>query len=447
MSDHPALTRKRPYGLDIEGIRRGFYSDVYFENVVRILEQLQRQKTVYQGDFPRIRPSQPLLIGDLIVEVQVFNRRAPHALIAGMPAALAVLRHAVGYWDGDQFIETWPDVEVEAVADGTITLYDQNPLNVCPVLKMRGRYRDFALLETVLLGILTRASRIATHVYDTIQAANGKPVLFFPARFDLPDVQALDGYAYSVAVTAYNAAFNKQMPTQVSTAAQASWWGGRASGTIPHALIAAFLGDTAAAMIAYAEHIPLDSPRIVLADFNNDVIGDSLRTMRAFWERYSAAYRQQDADAMRRWTLHGVRIDTSPTVRDQAMAEGEPAGISPLLVRRVRAALDSAHTAWQVPDDLHDAAVAFCQGVKIVATGGFNRERITAYEAENVPVDVYGVGSRFLRNDSETNTDFTMDIVRVKVDGAWVDMAKTGRRGNMNPDLHPVDLGQVEDVV
>jgi nicotinate phosphoribosyltransferase len=39
-----------------------------------------------------------------------------------------------------------------------------------------------------------------------------------------------------------------------------------------------------------------------------------------------------------------------------------------------------------------------------------------------------------------SNTDFTADVVRVKVNGQWVDMAKVGRAAGNNPDLEPVDL-------
>ncbi len=78
------------------------------------------------------------------------------------------------------------------------------PTTCARCIKIRGRYQDFALLETPILGILTRASRIATNVYEVLRVCNGKPVLFFPARFDLPEVQAVDGYAYWLAVQRYN---------------------------------------------------------------------------------------------------------------------------------------------------------------------------------------------------------------------------------------------------
>ncbi|MBZ0287634.1 MAG: nicotinate phosphoribosyltransferase, partial [Anaerolineae bacterium] len=113
------------------------------------------------------------------------------------------------------------------------------------------------------------------------------------------------------------------------------------------------------------------------------------------------------------------------------------------LVRLVREALNHAWEAWEVPDHLREAAQTYCRQVQIVVTGGFDRARIEKYEAENVPVDMYGVGSRFLQNDSETNTDYTMDLVRVRLDGQWVEMAKVGRRRVDNPDLQPVDLNEL----
>ncbi len=45
--------------------------------------------------------------------------------------------------------------------------------------------------------------------------------------------------------------------------------------------------------------------------------------------------------------------------------------------------------------------------MKIVASGGFDAERITAFEESGVPVDSYGVGSAFLRGEN----DYTGDVV------------------------------------
>jgi nicotinate phosphoribosyltransferase len=432
--------------LDVNGLRRGFYSDLYFANVVHILEGLMATQYAYSGKSvsAEIGGDYHGDIGRLEVEAQYFNRRSPHALVAGVDVALAMLRHGTGYFEGDRFVETWDQLEVEAVDDGVLTHYTGDPLNVQPVIKVRGRYRDFALLETTMLGVLSRASRVATNVYNVLEVSKGKPVLFFPARFDMPDVQAVDGYAYWLAVQRYNAEYGQSMTPLASTDAQGAWWGGHGGGTVPHALIACFLGDTAEAMVAYAQHVPVDSPRIVLVDFNNDTVGDSLRTMNAFWQHYRAALENEDDEAKRRWTLHGVRIDTSGNVRDVSLEPDGPFGINPQLIRLVREALDHAWESWDVPAHLVDEAKAFCRNVQIVASGGFSRQRIEQYEAEKVPVDVYGVGSRFFQNDSETGTDYSMDLVRVKLNGERATMAKVGRQPCANPDLKVVDLREVE---
>jgi len=114
--------------------------------------------------------------------------------------------------------------------------------------------------------------------------------------------------------------------------------------------------------------------------------------------------------------------------------------VSPALVRLVREALNNAWEEWRVPHDLETTAREYCRQVQIVVSGGFNRDRIERFEKEDVPVDTFGVGSTFLTNDSQTNTDFTMDIVRVMIDGQWIDMAKVGRQPSDNTDLQRVDL-------
>lgn len=417
--------------LPADAIRRGEYSDKYFENVVKILSGL--------------RSSDRSGLGDSIVEAQIFNRRAPYALVGGVDAALALLRHASG---GPNQNDAWRDLEVEAVHDGAITEYDGHPDSVHPVIRIRGCYHDFALLETPILGYLTRISRIATNVYETLKAAAGKPVLFFPARFDLPEVQAADGYAYWLAVQRYwheRSGANRAIASShahVSTDVQGHWWGGRGTGTTPHALIALFRGDTAAAMVAFAEHLPLETPRIVLADFNNDVVRGALDTLDAYWPRYRDAYLEGDNDGVWRWTLNGVRIDTSGNLLDASLADPADKGVSPALVRALRAALDSWSPGEASPE-LAAVAEQFARRVQIVVTGGFNAARIASFEEDRVPVDVYGVGSSLLVNDKSTSTDFTMDVVRANIGGDWVNVAKVGRRAGDNPGLRRVDLAEL----
>lgn len=431
---------------DKEGLRSGDYTDRYFTNVTFLLSRLSELGYRYAGENPRNLPDAgALAVGDAMVEVQVFNRRSPQVLVAGVDVALQMLRHATGYVAPDgAFVDTWHALEVDAVHDGDFTVYAGDPLEVQPVVRVRGRYRDFAILETPLLGVLTRASRIATNVYEVLQASNGKPVLYFPARFDLMETQELDGYAYWLAVQRYNHDTGNATRPMVSTHAQARWWGGRGGGTIPHALIACFLADDVETMRQFCEHMPLETPRILLADFENNTMRSARRVLAALWERYQVAHQAQDTEAMRRWTLQGVRLDTSASVYDAGLPEGSQKGVSAQLVFAMREALNTAWEGWNVPSSLADVARAFCEQVQIIVTGGFNRERVALFERDGVPVDSYGVGSSFLVNGAGTNTDFTMDVVRVLVNGVWVDVPKVGRKPCDNPALRRVkteDLG------
>ncbi len=430
------------FQLDIDGLRHGIYSDKYFVNVSRILSQLAEIGGTFTGKSPRdiLTDIADFPIGDVEVEAQIFNRRKPRALVAGVDMALAMLRHATGYFQDEHFVETWKNLEVVAVEDGTFTHYEGNPNDVETVIEIRGRYRDFTLLETPILGALTRASRIATNVFEVLEVSNGKPILFFPARFDLPDVQSLDGYAYWLAVQRYNRDFKQSMSPLVSTDAQAAWWNGKGGGTVPHAIIACFFADTAATMEAFARYIDITVPRIALVDFNNDTVRDSLAVLETYWPHYAKATTDQDDEARKRWTLNGVRLDTSSNMLDKSLQSNDDKGVSPALVRTVRKALNNAWENWNVPSHLTQEAKDFCAQVQIIVSGGFNRDRIARFEQADVPVDAYGVGSTFLVNGGSASTDYTMDVVRIKVNGEWVTMAKEGREPGDHPDLHPIDL-------
>jgi nicotinate phosphoribosyltransferase len=97
------------------------------------------------------------------------------------------------------------------------------------------------------------------------------------------------------------------------------------------------------------------------------------------------------------------------------MGDFDPRGVNEQLVRKVRDALD------------RDGF----ERVKIVVSGGFDAERIRAFEERGVPVDSYGVGSTLIRGEN----DFTGDIVMT--DGR--PSAKVGRRFRDNPRLELVD--------
>ncbi len=437
------------FKLDAERMRAGWYSDKYFENIVGMLASLARRGYGFGGRSARLEDMgidpRGIDIGDIEVEMQWFTRRAPFSVVAGVDKALAMLQCCTGYYDSDgRFVDTYATLEVEAVHDGAIVRYDGDPLNVRPVLKVRGRYRDVALLETPTLGTLTRATRIATNVYNVLGAARGKPVLFFPARFDAHEVQAADGYAYNIAVQRFNMDYGHTISPSISTDAQGDWWGGLGGGTIAHAAIAAFLGDTVECMLAFAESRPIDIPRIALVDFDNDCVGTTRAVMDAMFARYRELIDTGQVAAAQRYKLFGVRPDTSGTVRDVSVPplgmKDLDMGVTPRLVFYLRKAIDEAWNDWTLPDEWVERAQAWCRDVKIVVTGGFNPHKIRRFEELGVPADIYGVGSSLFSNsDAEgTNNDFTADVVRIKIGGAWRNLAKIGRRACDNPELERI---------
>ncbi len=258
------------------------------------------------------------------------------------------------------------------------------------VMTIEGDYSLFAHLETVYLGTLARRSLIMHNVAAVVSAARGKPIFYFPARHDHWLVQTGDGWAAHVAGA-----------IGVSTEAQASWWGGRGVGTVPHGLIAAYGGDTVKAAQVYADRFREEVNVTVLVDWDNDSVRTAVEVAAALGTK-----------------LWGVRLDTSEQLVDRSLFDSmggfDPRGVNPQLVQRVRAALDEAGF----------------EDVRIVASGGFTSERITQFEELGVPVDAYGVGSSLIRG----RNDFTADVVFV--DGE--PCAKAGRRYSPNPRLSSV---------
>jgi len=332
-----APTRRRDrldpsvFRLPVERIREGYYSDVYFNRTVDVLKADTRHPHVL---------------------MQVFQKN--QAVVGGMDEAIAIVKLCS---------EDFSQLRVHALYDGDEAAPWETTMTI------EGDYSLFARLETVYLGVLSRRTKVATNVRRVVEAANGKQIMFFPARHDHHLVQTGDGYAAHVSGA-----------IGVSTDAQASWWGGRGIGTVPHGLIAAYDGDTVLAARKYAEYM---EPTANLKD-----------------------------------RLWGVRLDTSETMVDlsvqKLMGDFDPRGVNPQLCRLVRQALDREGF----------------EHVKIVASGGFNVAKIERFERERVPVDAYGVGSAFFQG----TYDFTADVVMVE----GRPNAKAGRRYRPNPRLEAV---------
>lgn len=351
------------FGIPVDRLRDGWYSDAYFTCTKALLEA--------EEHHPRVL-------------MQVFQKR--ESVLGGIDEAIAILRLGAGHRAPDgEWVPAWEDLDVRALDEGDRIAPGET------VLTIEGDYAEFAHLETVYLGCLARRTMIMRNVHAVVAAAGGKDILYFPARHDHWLVQTGDGWAAHVSGA-----------IGVSTDAQASWWGGRGIGTVPHALIAAYGGDTVAAARAFAGRFAATMNTTVLVDFENDSVGTAIAV----------------ADALGT-DLWGVRLDTSERMVDVALAddpapEAERRGVTVELARRVRRALDDAGHGH----------------VRIVASGGFDADRIARFEAAGAPVDAYGVGSALVRGAN----DFTADIVRV--DGR--PCAKAGRAERPNPRLQKV---------
>jgi nicotinate phosphoribosyltransferase len=420
-------------------MRQGWYSDKYFINIARTLAELAQQGYRFGGTASDLSDLdvdlKNLDVGSIEVEMQWFPRRQQGCVVVGVDKALAMLSACTGYFDeSGRFVDTFDQMEVWAVHDGSEAIYDGDLLSVTPVLRVRGRYRDFAMLETPTLGALARGSRVATNVYEVMKAAGGKQVLFFPARFDAHEVQAADGYAYQVAVQLFNQNFGKSLKAYVSTDAQGDWWGGAGGGTVAHGAISCFLGDTAEATMAFAATRPADIPRIALVDFSNDCVGTSRVVIRTMFRRHLALLKAGREEEARKYKLFGVRPDTSSNMRDVSVLPlGDKrldCGVNPRLVFAMREAIDREWQSWELAPEDRGLAERYCKEVRIAVTGGFTPDRIRQFEELAVPADIYGVGSWLLSSCDicGTNNDFTADVVRVRIEGKWYDMAKAGRR-------------------
>jgi nicotinate phosphoribosyltransferase len=427
--------RPETFRLPVEKIRAGYKSDIYFARTKLILERDRRHDRVTMqvfqkhphavivgtdhtlailvagtGHYRDRRRSDALFVRYLEAERRAYAHWAALPASGGWDAYLPLAREAfeISHELASLWEPGWRDLAVRSLFDGETAERDE------PVMHIEGEYASFAHLETLYLGALAEGSRVATNTRDVVAAANGKPVIMFGARHQAHEAQAGAGYAAYVGGA-----------IGVSTDEQGEWWGSTGLGTVPHALIAVYGGDTSVATLKFDEYINRTTEAIghltapgteeghvnvtSLVDFQNDVVNTSLGVAHALGQR-----------------LWGVRVDTSESLIDKAIlreieqrggiAGAEIRGVTPRLVQILRAALDAAGYGH----------------VRIVASGGFDAEKIARFERLGVPVDVYGVGSALVHG---SGFDHTADIVRLN----GRDLAKVGRGYREDPRLHLVD--------
>ncbi len=320
--------------------------------------------------------------------MQVFQKHEGSTL-CGVREVEEVVKVGSGYWENSNWIDKSGELKICSLQDGDkLVSYES-------VMHLTGPYVYFAHLESVYLGILARRTSVATKTREVVEAAGEKSVIFFADRFDYFLNQAGDGYAAKIGGA-----------NAICTPAMSDGFGQEPVGTIPHSLIAVCDGNTVEAAKVFTKHYP-EVKLIVLVDFDNDCVKTSLEVARSLDKR-----------------LWGIRIDTAENMIDKSIQNGscregilaspvrnDKYGVNPSLVKLVRQALDQE---------------GFSQ-VKIVVSGGFNKDKVKLFESAKAPVDVYGVGSALVHGEN----DFTADIVKV----GEKQIAKAGREYKPNSRL------------
>ena len=314
-------SENRLFAADSDEIQTGLTSDIYFIRTRDLLDEMG--------------------FSDAKVTAEIFSSRS--GIIAGIDETLYLLRN--------RNLEIWALAEGETMEAKEV------------VMRIKGRYSDFGIFETALLGILASSSAWSTAARQCKAAAGTKKVICYGARHLHPAVAPVMERAAIIGGA-----------DDCSCVLGALLMGRKPVGTVPHA---AFLivGDTVELAKAYDRFVDSETPRIILVDTFKDEVEEALRVAEALGPK-----------------LDGIRLDTP----------GERGGVTPGLVKEARARLNQA---------------GFEQ-VQIVVSGGLTPERI-ALLAE-AGADSFGVGSYISR---EPAIDMTMDLK--EVDGR--PLAKRGR--------------------
>lgn len=304
--------------------------------------------------------------------------RTNEYVLCGIDEALAILQ---------TFAKNPKNLKVFALNDGDVVKGYE------PVLKVSGKYEDFGFLENIIDATLARRSSVCTNVREVLNAANGKIVFSMADRQDDILTQIGDGYATFIAGI-----------NRVSTDAQGFWWDGKGMGTMPHALIQMCGGDVVKACEIYAKTFP-NEKITALVDYNNDIINDALKAASALKDR-----------------LYGVRADTSKNLVDKYFdgkntSGFDPHGVCKELVFALRKALDENGFSF----------------VKIVVSSSFTPKIIKEFEEVKTPVDMYGVGTYTVTNQT---CGFTADLVELN----GKEEAKYGRSNFKSDRLKEVKL-------
>jgi len=331
-------------------IKSGLTTDYYFVNVESILDG--------EGINPR-------------VAMEVYTRYLPFTDNWGIVS---------GIYESLKLLEDVP-VNVWAMDEGELFLTSKADIAYEPVMRIEGRYRDFARYETALLGFLCSFSGISTKAARMRYLAGPEKVLLsFGTR------RAHPALAPMIERGAFIGGFDG-----FSNVLGAELLGKQGSGTMPHSFILLY-DDPRKAWLAFDKYIKPEIPRIALVDTYYDEKTESIMALETLGKR-----------------LYGVRLDTP----------GSRRGDWRKIVEEVRWELDQRGG----------------RNVKIIISGGIDEADIAAM---NDVVDGYGIGTSVA--DAPT-IDFNMKVVEVESDGKMIRKSKRGDISGIKETYRNYDAG------
>ncbi len=300
-----------------DDIKKGRLTDIYFERTEKIL------KTV--GKNP-------------VVKAEIFLKGFPGnyqwGILAGIEETIKLLSGV-------------DKISIRCMPEGTAFRDFQ------PVMVIEGKYMDFGIYETTILGFLCQASGIATKAARCKLAAGDKSIYCFGARRIHPAItpmverSAFIGGADGVSTT-LGAELINQQPV----------------GTIPHSLIL-IMGDTVEATRAFNEVIEPKIKRISLIDTFGDEKFEAIRVAESLGE-----------------DLMGIRLDTPASRR----------GNFKKILEEVRWELD----------------IRGFNKVKLMVSGGLDEEDVLKLKDT---ADAFGIGTAI---SGARVLDFSLDIVEIE---------------------------------
>lgn len=304
------------YTADTEDILSGKITDVYFERALKIL---------------KIKGINPTVKAEFIAKN--FPDNYPWAVFAGLEEALYLLKNL--------------PVKVRAMREGTI-FYPYEP-----VMEIEGRYQDFCVYETAILGLICQASGIATKAARFKKLAGDRVVISFGARRMHPVLAPM------IERNAYIGGCDG-----VAVVKSGEIIGEDPMGTMPHALIIC-MGSTVDAIKAYDEVLEPKFKRVALIDTFLDEKFECLNVAEAMGKK-----------------LFAVRFDTPSSRRGNFYR----------ILEECRWELD----------------IRGYKHIKFYVSGGIKEEDVPIL---NPVVDGYGIGTSI---SNAPVIDYAMDIMEVE---------------------------------